>query len=208
MINVSDDYDKFLDDIKKLFKFNSKFFDADFFFIPESFNDLDVDKKNTRGFKVSYHYEAGMDEPDIKIEGDIDEKKLREYLQKHNIEVDSRFKNIFNRKQIEEIDAGELSLEPESGIHTAESRVIEPYTEINDFDNSYEIILEVPGTNKDDIILNLNEVERKITFSARNNLKHYLKHIYLPFNISMEDYNLEVNNGIATLKYRKNSNQD
>lgn len=205
---MSDDYDEFLDNIKKLFKSNSKFFDADFFFLPESDIDLDFDKKNARGFKVSYHYESGMDEPEIKIEGDIDEKKLREYLQKHNIEVDSRFKNRFNPKQIGEIDASELSLEPEPGIHTAESRVIEPYTEINDFDNSYEIIVEVPGINKDDIILSLNEVERKITFSARNYLKHYLKHIYLPFNISLEDYNLEVNNGIATLKFRKNLNQD
>ncbi len=205
---MSDDYDKFLDDIKKLFKFNSKFFDADFFFIPESDNDLDFNKKNARGFKVSYRYESGMDEPEIKIEGDIDEKKLREYLQKHNIEVDSRFNNIFNSKQIGEIDASELSLEPESGIYTTESRVIEPYTEINDFDNSYEIIIEVPGINKDDINLSSNEFERKITFSARNDLKHYLKHIYLPFNISMENYNLEVNNGIATLKFRKNTNQD
>ena len=205
---MSDDYDEFLDNIKKLFKSNSKFFDADFFFLPESDIDLDFDKKNARGFKVSYHYESGMDEPEIKIEGDIGEKKLREYLQKHNIEVDSRFKNRFNAKQIGEIDASELSLEPEPGIHTSESRVIEPYTEINDFDNSYEIVVEVPGINKDDIILSLNEVERKITFSARNYLKHYLKHIYLPFNISLEDYNLEVNNGIATLKFRKNLNQD
>ena len=205
---MSDDYDEFLDDIKKFFKFNSKFFDADFFFIPESENDLDIEKKNTRGFKVSYHYESGMDEPEIKIEGDIDEKKLREYLKKHNIELDSRFKNRFNPKQIGEIDASELSLEPEPSIHTTESRVVEPYTEINDFDNSYEIIIEVPGINKDNINLNSNEVERKITFSARNYLKHYLKHIYLPFNISMENYNLEVNNGIATLKFRKNSNLD
>ena len=206
MVNVSEDYDEFLDDIKKLFKFNSKIFDADFFFLPESDIDLDFDKKNTRGFKVSYHYESGMDEPEIKIEGDIDEQKLREYLQKHNIEADSIIKNRFNPKQIGELDASELSLEP--GIHTDESRVIEPYTEINDFDNSYEIVVEVPGINKDDIILSLNEVERKITFSARNYLKHYLKHIYLPLNMSMEDYNLEVNNGIATLKFRKNSNQD
>lgn len=206
---MSDDYDDIFDDIKKFFKFNSKFFNADFFFLPESDNDLGFDKKNTRAFKISYHYDSEMDEPEIKIEGDINEKKLREYLKSYNIEADSRFKNKFNSKQIGEIYDSELSLE--LGIHTDKSRVIEPYTEIteiNDFDNSYEIVVEVPGINKDDIILSLNEVERKITFSARNYLKHYLKHIYLPFNISMEDYNLEVNNGIATLKFRKNSNQD
>lgn len=198
---MSDDYNDVFDEIRKFFKFNSNLFDADFFIFPESDKDLDFNKKNTSGFKISYHFESGMDEPEIKIEGDIDEKKLLEYLKKHNIESDSRFKKLFDLKSKGVIDAKELSLEPNK--NKEKTHVIEPHTEINSFHDFTEIILEVPGIQMDDVILSINNDERKVTFSARNKFRNYLKHIYLPLNTPMEDYSLDVNNGIATLKFRR-----
>lgn len=193
--------DDVFDEIRKFFKFNSNLFDVDFFIFPESDKYLDFNKKNTSGFKISYHFESGMDEPEIKIEGDIDEKKLLEYLKKHSIESDSQFKKLFDLKSKGVIDAKELSLEPNKNLE--KKHVIEPHTEINSFHDFTEIILEVPGIQKDNVILSFNNDERKVTFSARNKFRNYLKHIYLPLNTSMEDYSLEVNNGIATLKFQR-----
>jgi HSP20 family protein len=199
---VSDDIDDIFDEIKKHFKFNSDIFDLDFFFFPESNlnNELNPESRK-KAFKVSYHYESGMDKPDIKIEGDFDEKKLQEYLKKHNIEPDPRFDNLFKSQLNKDIDAGELTLEPMST--KKDSKVIEPYTEINDFDDFIEIILEVPGIEKDDISLGCNEKDKKLTISAQSQKRDYFKHISIPSNCLMDDYTLEVQNGIAILKFKK-----
>ena len=206
MVNVSDDYDDIIDEIRKFFKFNSNMFDADFFLFPESDPDLDFNNKNTKGFKVSYHYESGMDKPEIKIEGDIDEKKLQEYLKNHNFEEDSGFKKIASPKSNGIIDASELSLDPNT--HKDKSNMIEPYVEIIHFDEFLEVIIEVPGIIEDDIILNFDENERKLTFTAQNKNRNYLKYLYLPLDTSMEEHSLEVNNGIAILRFRRKQNQD
>ncbi|MFX1393717.1 MAG: Hsp20/alpha crystallin family protein [Promethearchaeota archaeon] len=203
---MSDDYDDIFDEIRKFFKFNSNMFDADFFFLPESNPDSDFDKENAKGFKVSYHYESGMDKPEIKIEGDIDEKKLQEYLKNRNFETDSRFKKLFTPKPNGIIDASELSMEPNP--HKDKSKIIEPYIEINHFDDFLEVIIEVPGIIEDDIILNFDENEKKLIFKAQNKNRNYLKYLYLPLDISMEQYTLEVNNGIAILRFRREQNQD
>jgi len=140
-----------------------------------------------------------MDQPDIKIEGDIDDKTLRKYLKTYKIDLGPKFKKIMNSKSV--IDSKELLLEPYDQNDT--SSVIEPYTEINDFDDFAEIVVEVPGIDIADIIISFNKDGRKLTFSAQNMNRNYLKHIYLPFNSSIDDYILEVNNGLATLKVKK-----
>lgn len=198
VVNVSDDYDDIIDEISKLFKLTSDLMNVDFIIFSESDKDLDPNKKNTKGIKISYHYESGMNEPDIKIEGDMDEKEIREYLTKYNIRKHPIFKNLTSSSSIREIDANELSLE--TCKHNDEPCVFEPYTEINDFDDFSEIFLEVPGIEKEDIILSFTENGRKLSFSARGKNRNYLKNIYLPFKSSIDDYTLEVNNGIATLK--------
>jgi HSP20 family molecular chaperone IbpA len=200
---VSDDIDDMFDEIKKHFRFNSDMFDLDFFIFPESnFNSKLEPETERKAFKVSFHYESGMDKPDIKIEGDFDEKKLRDYLKKHNIEPDSRIDTFFKPQLNKALDAGELTLEPMS--HKKDSRVMEPYTEINDFDEFTEIIFEVPGMEKDDIILGFNEKDKKITISAESKKRKYFKHIEIPKNCLMDDYSLEVQNGIGILKFKKN----
>lgn len=199
---MSDDIDDLFDEIRKHFNFDSDIFDLDFFFFPESNlnNELNPESKK-KAFKASYHYESGMDKPDIKIEGDFDEKKLFDYLKKHNIEPDSRFNNLFRPQSNNALDAGELSLEPIN--NKKDSSVIEPYTEINDLDDDTEVILEVPGIEKDDIILGINNKDKKITVSAEGPKRKYFKHIDLPSNCLMDDYTLEVQNGIAILKFKK-----
>ena len=195
-----DDYDDIFDDIKKFFKLDSNIFDLDFIFFPESGFNKDFNKIDEKGFKVSYHFEKGMEKPDIKIEGDIDVKKLRENLEKYNLDQNSKFKKFTNAKRFNEnvIDAKELSLKPQRRIESTGTR--EPYTEINDFEDFTELVLEVPGIDQEDIILEFSEEGRKLTFRAHNENRNYLKQIYLPFRSSLNNCTFEINNGILIIK--------
>ncbi len=205
MKNLSDDiddYDDIIDKIKKFFDLDSGLFDMDFFIFPEMSKNLDLNKKRSKGYKISYHFKSGMHKPEIKIEGDIDERELHKYLKGYNIGKDSRFKIIRRSDQNKLIDATELSLETPK--HHEESHNIEPFTEINDYNDFTEIIIEVPGIEKADIKLDLNDSGNKIKISAENQIRKYFKEVNLPFKTTLKNVNLEVNNGIATLKVWRN----
>ncbi|MHA1468444.1 MAG: hypothetical protein ACTSP6_10275 [Promethearchaeota archaeon] len=81
-----DDYDDFFDELRKLIKFDSSLFDVEFFLFPEPDFNKNINDFDQKGYKVSYHFETGMDKPDVKIEGDIEENKLREYFKKYNMD--------------------------------------------------------------------------------------------------------------------------
>ena len=198
-----DDYDDIFDELKKLIKFDSSLFDVDFFLFPESDFTKNLNDIDQKGYKVSYHFETGMDKPDIKIEGDIDENKLREYLKEFSIDGLPHLNKIMksNKPSNRVYDANQLSLEPCD--RNDPSCVVEPYTEINDFEDSSEIIIEIPGISRDDILVNFHEEGQKLTFSAQNEKRNYVKQIQLPFKSSMDHYTLEVNNGIAILKVKR-----
>ena len=201
MIKLSDDYDDYddiIDQLKKYFNIDSKLFDMDFFIFPEFNKNIDPKSDVSKGFKISYHFEKGMEKPEIKIEGNIDEKELHNYLKNYNMGKNPKFKLLKSSTPNNLIDATELSLEPYK--EDKERVKKEPCSEINDCNDFTEIILEVPGIQKEDITLTLDETGNKITFSAQNNYRKYNKDLYLPFKTSLKDYNLEVNNGIAILR--------
>ncbi|MBA7644638.1 hypothetical protein ES703_52382 [subsurface metagenome] len=201
MRNLSDDFDDYDDIIgklKKFFNFDSNLFDMDFFIFPEMSKKLDPKKKRSKGYKISYHFETGMDEPEIKIEGDIDEKELNQYLRGYDFGKDPRFKVLKRPTRKELIDAKELSLEPTE--QQEKSHITEPFIEVNDFTDFTQIIIEVPGIEKGDIKLDLNDKGNKLIISAENQIRKYIREVYLPFKTSLKNYNIEVNNGIATLK--------
>ena len=199
-----DDYDDIFDEFKKYFKFDSSLFDVEFFIFPESGFKNDLDDLDQKGYKVSYHFEKGMEKPDIKVEGDIDENKLREYMKKFNIENDPRLEKFIikpNKTSKRVFDGSELSMVPCD--RNDPSCIAEPYTEINDFGDYTEIIIEIPGAKEEDILVNFHDEGRKLTFSAQNEKRNYVKQIQLPFKSSMDNYIIEVNNGIAILKVKR-----
>ncbi len=198
-----DDYDDFFDELRKLIKFDSSLFDVEFFLFPESDFNKNLNDLDQKGYKVSYHFETGMDKPDVKIEGDIDENKLREYFKKFNMDELPQMNKIMKSNNTSKMvyDANELSLEPCD--RNDPSCEIEPYTEISDFEDSSEIIIEIPGINQDEILVNFHDEGRKLTFSAQNEKRNYVKQIQLPFKSSMDHYTIEVNNGIAILKVKR-----
>ncbi|KKN20778.1 hypothetical protein LCGC14_0932090 [marine sediment metagenome] len=200
---MSDDFDEIIDEFKKMLNLDSDAFEVDFLFIPASDVDLDLgrDKKNIEGFKISYHFETGMEKPEIKIESNIDKSRIREYLKDIDLSKHLNLKNINNSKLIKEIDASKLSLD--SYRQENDLYVLEPYTEITDEKDLSEIILEIPGMEEDNVSIDFSEEGRRIIFTAENKNRKYTKKIALLFKSSKRDYKLEVNNGLAILKVYK-----
>ena len=95
MTKDNDEYDDFFEMIKKYLGINSDIFDVDFLFLPEPTSN--PKNKNSTGFKVTYHFEAGMDKPEVRIEGDFDERKLQDYLKRINYSKYPDFKHLTNQ---------------------------------------------------------------------------------------------------------------
>ena len=198
-----DDYNEFLERIKKYLNIDSDIFDVDFLFLPEPNFDPNKDLKDEygKGFKVTYHFEAGMNKPEIRIEGNFDEKKLQDYFKRLNISNSSQFKGLGQPGQRRSADVGTLSLQP--NIEHDKSMTKEPYSEINLHEDYADILIEAPGIEKGYIILSLTEDGRKLKVSIEINFVDIEKEIRLPFESTMDDHVLEVNNGIVSIIMRK-----
>jgi HSP20 family molecular chaperone IbpA len=206
VIYISDDYDEydeFFDKIRKFLKFNTDMIDIDFLFLPESSLDpnQNLRNKDTRGFKVSYHFEPGMDKPEIKIEGDLDKNKLQDYFKNLKPTNFSKIGKLPKSTRKKIIDINNFSLD--SPENNEDSNLIEPFTELSVIGDNIEIIMELPGIEKGHVILSLNKDGKTLKVSAESDMRKYLKNIKLPFESSMENYKLEVNNGIATIILKK-----
>jgi len=199
---MSDDYDEY-DDlfemIKKYLGVNTDMFDVDFLFLPEPSSDP-KSKKGT-GFKVTYHFEAGMDKPEVRIEGDFDEKKLQEYLKRINYSNYPNFKGISQKVNKKEIDVKDLQLGSVNPDNKFKS--IEPFSEVIECTDHIKIILEAPGVEKGHFLLSLSEDGRNLKINAESQFRKFLKKIKLPLKCTLDNYNLEIKNGIITLRLNK-----
>ena len=194
-----DDYNEFLERIKKYLNLNQGAFDVDFLFLPESnFNpETNRNKEDFKAFKVTYHFESGMDKPEIRVEGNFDEKKLQEYFKKFNISNNSQFKRLRPSRERQAVDVGALSLQP--NYKHEEILTQEPYYEKIFHENSAEIIIEAPGIEKGHILLSLSEDGRTLKISTEINFNNVEREVVLPFESTMDDHILDVNNGIITI---------
>jgi len=198
------DIDDFFKKIKKYFNFDSDRFDLDFFVFPDAIVDTNknieeqLDDIKSKGYKISYHFESGMDQPEIKIESDIEDDILNDYIKK----VDSsRFPIKFPAPLIKSnsiLDANKFCLEPYEEENS--SQTCEPFAEINDFDEFSEILIEAPGISQEDITISFTKNGTSLVFSAANGNRTYEKIIQLPFESSEENYTLDINNGIITIR--------
>jgi HSP20 family molecular chaperone IbpA len=194
-----DDYNEFLERIKKYLNLNQGAFDVDFLFLPEpNYNPkANRNKDKFKAFKVTYHFESGMDKPEIRVEGNFDEKKLQEYFKKFNISNNSQFKRLRPSRERQAVDVGTLSLQP--NYEDEEILTQEPYFEKIFHENSAEIIIEAPGIEKGHILLSLSEDGRTLRVSIEINFNNIKREVVLPFESTMDDHILEVNNGIITI---------
>ncbi len=198
-----DDYNEFLERIKKYLNIDSDIFDVDFLFMPEHNFDpnLNLKDENVKAFKVTYHFEPGMDKPEIRIEGNYDKKKLKDYFKRFNISNLSQFKQLGQSGNKQAIDVGTLSLEP--NIKHKKSTAKELYHEINIHEDFTDILIEAPGIEMGHILLSLSEDGRNLKVSIEINFVNVVKEIRLPFESTMDDHVLEVNNGIVSIIMKK-----
>jgi HSP20 family molecular chaperone IbpA len=202
---VRDDFDEIINEIKKLFKLDSDIFDIDVLFIPEKDINIGIkpyDKK-VEGFKISYHFETGMDKPEIKIEGNIDDKKIKEFLKNVDMSKYPKLKKLFDSHSKKEIEVSELTLETSCLNQDEEVFVLEPYTEINEDKESFEILIEVPGIERGDVKIDFSADGKILMLTAQNKKRKYCKKINLPCKSLNVNYELDVNNGIAYIKVKK-----
>lgn len=213
-MSVDDDVEDFFEKIRKMFKLNSDMFDLDMFFLPETMReDLDnpeagKEENSPKGFKVSYHFDSKEDKPDIKIEGNLNKERIKEYFNKRGLTKNKELSDFLGlNKQVNDgpLDAEILSMDPNEH-KSVRSDIIEPFTEVNDCETFSEIVLDVPGITRNDVILSMSEDGQSLVFSAKGDIKDYSKNIMLPFKSTMDDYKLEVNNGIAILRLLKCNN--
>jgi len=202
-MHEDDDYDEFLDRIRKMFNLDKDHFDVDFLIMPESALDPDSPFKDDakKGIKVTYHFEPGMEKPEIKIEGNFDAEKFQRYLENLNIKEMPRINQIKPNRMKEVIDAKEMMIDPCLDID--ESCIIEPYSEVTAEDGHCKIIIEVPGIEKGHVLLSLDNKGKTLKFLAESNVRKYEKFIPLPAKSTMQGYSMNVNNGIATIILRK-----
>jgi HSP20 family molecular chaperone IbpA len=202
-----DDYYEFIERIKKMFKIDKGVFDVDFLFLPESNFDpnLNLQNKKVEGFKVTYHFESGMEKPEIKIEGDFDEKKLQEYFKKLNLSSYPQFKTLRKPEKKQTMDVGTLSLKPDFKREDILEK--EPYYELNVYDDYAEIVIELPGIENGHIVLSLSEDGRKLKILTESNFQNFEKKLQLPFESTMKDHVVEINNGIVSIIMRKINKQ-
>ncbi|MBY9009686.1 MAG: hypothetical protein KGD74_07475 [Candidatus Lokiarchaeota archaeon] len=198
-----DDYTDFIERIKKHLNLDQGAFDVDFLFLPESKFDSRAIRNDDKfkGFKVTYHFESGMDKPEIKVEGNFDEKKLQEYFKKFNLSKHPQLNGSKPSRNRQAIDVGTLSLQPNH--EKEDSLTSEPYFEISFHEDSAEIIIEAPGIEKGHILLSLGEDRITLRVSIEINFINIEREIVLPFESTMDDHILEVNNGIITIIMHK-----
>ncbi len=203
---MDDNIDDMIDELRKYFNSDSDIFDIDFIFIPVS--NLNIEKnaisEKAKGVKISYHFETGMRKPEIKIEGNRDNKKIWEYLMQMDLSEVPGLKEVYDHRYKTEIDVSKLSLEDyDLKEEELKASFLEPYTENSGDDLSIEIIIEIPGMDKKDVDIILKDEGRIFIITAENGNHRYMKTIPLPFKTSLENYKLEINNGIATIKVTK-----
>lgn len=194
-----DDYNDFLERIKEYLNLDQEAFNVDFLFLPEPNFDPKMNRNDDKfkGFKVTYHFESGMDKPEIKVEGNFDEKKLQEYFKTFNLSKHPQIRRLNPSRDRQVIDASKLSLQP--NYEKINSLTKDTYFEINFHEDSAEIIIEAPGIEKGHILLSLSEDGRTLRVSIEINFINIEREIILPFESTMDDHILEVNNGIITI---------
>ena len=198
-----DDYNEFLERIKKYLNLDQGTFDVDFLFLPEPNFGPKPNRNDDKikGFKVTYHYESGMEKPEIKVEGNFDEKKLQEYFKTFDPSKHPQIKRLNPLRDRHAIDVSTLSLQP--NFEREDSITKDQYFEKIFHKDSAEIIIETPGIEKGHILLSLSEDGRTLKVSIEINFINNEREVLLPFESTMDEHILEVNNGIVTIIMRK-----
>ena len=88
-------------------------------------------------------------------------------------------------------------------IYDKNKYILEPRVEVDDFGDHFEIVLEVPGIESGHLLLSLGDDSKKLKISGENLTRRYEKIIKLPSKVTLDGYQLDVRNGIASIIIKK-----
>ena len=160
-------------------------------------DELGLDEDDAKSYSISYKYETGMNEPEFRIEGDIDVDSFSKFLRK----LPEFYTERPERKEIE--------LTPELKMEDTEAKIeenskisVEPYADITEFREFVEVCVELPGVSRENIEIRFDSSGNELTIEANREDKNFYKEIMLPNGIDINDYKLDLKNGIACIKIK------
>ena len=191
------EFDDIFDEMRKMMKNPFKgFFDLDDF-EPVMEEDQAIKEKrpkkkdnNTKSYSISYKYGTGMKEPEIKVEGDVDEKTLNDFL--------GSVKNSLGELPFLESTPNLLEEIRPSKDSDSESGVIEPFTDIQNHEKGATLTLEMPGIGQEDVKVDIDK--DKVIISANHGNLNYRKQAQLGFKPKNAPHITAIN-GIITLEF-------
>ncbi|TFG14681.1 MAG: Hsp20/alpha crystallin family protein [Promethearchaeota archaeon] len=184
---------------KKMFKEWSVFgddFDDMFKDIDETFEIRSPKTKfhedgKSKSYSISYKYQTGMKEPEIRVSGDATEKDVDKFL--------SGVQKRFGNHMIGLSDKKPITLGLGSGEKEADGYKV-PFMDIVDEDEYVEIVLEMPGIGEKDLKV---EIEGKNVFiTGENGPSKYKRDITLDFE-PKKKIKARENHGIITIQLKK-----
>jgi HSP20 family molecular chaperone IbpA len=138
------------------------------------------DGKKSKGYSMSYRWETGMEEPEITIKGDVDEKTVNKFLERAQKTFGHRFTQLKDK-------ARHLL------GNKSEEKV--PQQEINE----QTFTLEMPGLSEKDVEVKIKKNQVKVR-GQKDKIK-YENSLRLAFE--PKRYELIADNGLFAIKFYK-----
>ncbi|MCF2141068.1 MAG: Hsp20/alpha crystallin family protein [Candidatus Lokiarchaeota archaeon] len=182
---IFDEWNKFDEEFERMIE-ESKNNENTYQFTSHYENFYDSSDEN-KSYSLTYKYETGMDEPEITIEGNVDDETINNFVKN----IENRFGRSFKTlptNRIKRLIAGK-SKKKDSKKEKQEIPSEKSYT------------FEMPGIGKNDVETKIND--KILTITGKKNKLFYEKRVHLPFE-PKKKVDVKADNGLITVTvYRK-----
>jgi len=179
MIAYEDDWFRELRQLSRRF---DAMFDDDWMSLDKDFATLPDSEGN---YSISYRWETGMNEPEIKVTGDVDEKTVNRFLNRMHV---SGLKNPFKTP---------LLKGKSKGIER------EPYANLTEEKETLTIHFELPGVDKKAIHLKVTPTQVDISTDPTNKKEIFHRTMYLPAKIDVDAVQSSYTDGMLEITLPK-----
>ena len=186
---IFDEWNKFDDEFDKLFEKAKD--DKNTYHYTSHYENFFDSNDDSKSYALTYKYETGMAEPEITIEGNVDDETLEKFVKS----IENRYGRGFRKlpsKKIKHLLSGKSRKSKKS-----ETKKEIPSEKIYTF--------EMPGIGKEDLDIEIkNEI---LTVTGKRDKLFYEKRVHLPFE-PKKDVEVKADNGLINVKiYRKWKNK-
>ncbi|MBN2156429.1 MAG: Hsp20/alpha crystallin family protein [Candidatus Lokiarchaeota archaeon] len=191
-----DIFDYMNKNIKKMFKewsffgdeFDDMFQDVDEIFEFRSPRSKFSDDGKTKSYSISYKYQTGMKEPEIRVSGDATEQDVDRFL--------SGIQKRFGGHLIDLSEKKPLTLGLGEGEKPSDAEYKVPIMDVVEDNGSVELVLEMPGVAEKDLTVDIDGKE--VIIIAEHDTIKYKRKISLNFE-PKKKIKITENHGIVTI---------